>query len=40
MTTEGLRPDDWRDLLVAAGFADDTTAHERWSPTTHEGDFD
>ena len=24
---------DWRDLLVAAGFADDVTAHERWDPT-------
>ena len=23
---------DWRDLLVAAGFADDQTAHERWTP--------
>ena len=23
---------DWRDLLVAAGFADDTSAHERWLP--------
>lgn len=23
---------DWRDLLVAAGFADDIHAHERWSP--------
>ena len=23
---------DWRDLLVAAGFADDTRAHERWEP--------
>ena len=21
---------DWRDLLVAAGFADDVHAHERW----------
>lgn len=24
---------DWRDLLVAAGFAEDPTAHLRWSPT-------
>lgn len=23
---------DWRDLLVAAGFADDVRAHERWLP--------
>jgi hypothetical protein len=23
---------DWRDLLVAAGFADDIHAHERWRP--------
>lgn len=23
---------DWRDLLVEAGFADDTTAHTRWVP--------
>jgi hypothetical protein len=23
---------DWRDLLVAAGFADDITAHKRWIP--------
>ncbi|HXM99624.1 MAG TPA: hypothetical protein VN982_14220 [Candidatus Dormibacteraeota bacterium] len=23
---------DWRDLLVAAGFANDTTAHQRWIP--------
>ena len=23
---------DWRDLLVEAGFANDPTAHERWSP--------
>jgi hypothetical protein len=25
-----LAKTDWRDLLVAAGFADDTTAHKRW----------
>lgn len=23
---------DWRDLLVASGFGDDFTAHERWHP--------
>ncbi|MDE3201486.1 MAG: hypothetical protein KGN79_11260 [Acidobacteriota bacterium] len=23
---------DWRDLLVAAGFADDVYAHEQWFP--------
>jgi hypothetical protein len=23
---------DWRDLLVAAGFANDPTEHERWQP--------
>jgi hypothetical protein len=23
---------DWRDLLVAAGFAEDIHAHEHWSP--------
>lgn len=23
---------DWRDLLVAAGFADDLHAHEQWTP--------
>jgi len=23
---------DWRDLLVAAGFGHDVTAHERWLP--------
>ena len=28
-----LAKTDWRDLLVAAGFGDDTTAHLRWSPT-------
>jgi hypothetical protein len=27
-----LAKEDWRDLLVAAGFADDTTAHKRWVP--------
>ncbi len=24
---------DWRDLLMAAGFGEDVTAHERWRPT-------
>lgn len=23
---------DWRDVLVAAGFGTDVTAHERWEP--------
>lgn len=27
-----LAQTDWRDLLVAAGFADDTQAHLRWQP--------
>ncbi len=27
-----LAKTDWRDLLVAAGFANDTTAHKRWIP--------
>jgi hypothetical protein len=27
----GLARGDWRDLLVAAGFADDVHAHERWT---------
>jgi len=27
-----LAQTDWRDLLVAAGFADDVTAHEHWQP--------
>jgi len=25
---------DWRDLLMAAGFGEDITAHERWWPET------
>jgi len=29
-----LAKTDWRDLLVAAGFADDITAHKRWVPPT------
>lgn len=29
---------DWRDLLVAAGFAHDPLAHERWEPEeTNDG---
>jgi ABC-type siderophore export system fused ATPase/permease subunit len=27
-----LAQTDWRDLLVAAGFAQDPNAHESWSP--------
>ena len=27
-----LAETDWRDLLVAAGFADDATAHLDWTP--------
>jgi hypothetical protein len=27
-----LAKTDWRDLLVAAGFADDIRAHEAWQP--------
>ena len=27
-----LAQKDWRDLLVAAGFADDLRAHEQWVP--------
>ncbi|OLB97478.1 MAG: hypothetical protein AUI02_00910 [Acidobacteria bacterium 13_2_20CM_2_57_12] len=27
-----LAKTDWRDLLVAAGFADDPAAHKRWIP--------
>ena len=27
-----LAKTDWRDLLVAAGFADDATAHRSWVP--------
>jgi hypothetical protein len=29
-----LAKTDWRDLLVAAGFAHDTKAHESWSPSS------
>ena len=28
----GLAETDWRDVLVAAGFADDISAHRRWWP--------
>lgn len=28
-----LAQTDWRDLLVAAGFAEDLNAHEAWAPT-------
>ena len=27
--------EDWRDVLVAAGFADDIRAHESWFPGGH-----
>lgn len=27
-----LAQTDWRDLLVAAGFADDVHAHQKWHP--------
>ncbi len=26
---------DWRDLLVAAGFAEDVEAHKSWFPSGH-----
>jgi hypothetical protein len=29
---------DWRDLLVASDFADDTHAHEKWRPRRLEPD--
>ncbi len=28
---------DWRDLLMAAGFGEDVTEHERWWPSEHAG---
>ena len=28
---------DWRDLLMGAGFGEDTTEHQRWRPSTHSG---
>jgi hypothetical protein len=30
---------DWRDLLVAAGFADDPASHHRWTPRISKADF-
>jgi len=27
-----LAQEDWRDLLMATGFADDVEAHKRWEP--------
>jgi len=32
-----LAQQDWRDLLVAAGFAHDVEAHKRWSPKHNPG---
>jgi hypothetical protein len=32
-----LAKTDWRDLLMAAGFAEDVTAHQRWRPPGHSG---
>ena len=32
-----LAKTDWRDLLVAAGFATDVTAHKRWIPDGKSG---
>lgn len=34
-----LAETDWRDLLVAAGFAEDPTAHLRWTPHLSKADF-
>jgi hypothetical protein len=34
-----LAKEDWRDLLVAAGFAHDARAHEKWMPHGHGMDF-
>jgi hypothetical protein len=31
----GLAIIDWRDLLVAAGFADDVLGHRSWNPAAH-----
>jgi len=33
-----LAQTDWRDLLVAADFADDVQAHTRWAPRRFDGD--
>jgi hypothetical protein len=30
-----LAQQDWRDVLVAAGFGDDVRAHEAWFPGDH-----
>ncbi len=32
-----LAQQDWRDLLMAAGFGEDVTEHERWLPTARAG---
>jgi hypothetical protein len=32
-----LAQQDWRDLLMAAGFGDDVTEHERWLPPGRAG---
>jgi hypothetical protein len=32
-----LAQQDWRDLLMAAGFGEDVTEHERWLPPSHAG---
>lgn len=32
-----LAQQDWRDLLIAAGFADDTEAYQSWVPTRKTG---
>jgi hypothetical protein len=29
---------DWRDVLVYAGFGNDTKAHQRWNPTSSRHD--
>ncbi len=31
-----LAQTDWRDLLIAAGFAEDLRAHETWTPTAQQ----
>ena len=33
-----LAQTDWRDLLMAAGFGQDTEAHKDWSPATGAAD--
>ena len=32
-----LAKTDWRDLLMAAGFDEDLTEHQRWWPSGHAG---